>query len=89
MKVGMLGLTVVLDEMLKARSAVSAGEAEFQLTHHGGYGVEMRVDVDGERLRASRTPPWHRDDDPDFLDTSVEEFVAAVDAYEFGTTPST
>lgn len=80
MRVTMLGPTVVLDQMLRARDAAARGES-FEFSHHGGYGVEMRVDVEGARLRASRTPIW-KGDPPKHLETSVREFVAAVGEYE-------
>lgn len=80
MEVTMLGPTVVLDQMLRARDAAARGES-FDLVHHGGYGVEMRVDVNKRHVRASRTPSWNGHT-LNHLDTFVSDFVSAVDRYE-------
>lgn len=81
LEIGMLGPTVVLDQMLRARDAVASGEDSFEMNHHGGYGVEMRVDVDDRQLRVSRTPSG-KQDPSNHLDTTVREFVSAVSQYE-------
>ena len=84
MEVPAYGATVILVELARGREALCNGSGSFDAdSPGGGYGVSLRLERDGECLRALRTPRGSRDCvGPEAVETTWDDFTQAVDEFD-------